>query len=74
MCRKEITSFVAAALLSCTNASAQSPWEGGIKADGAWNFRQSNNENLDFKLKYNKEKFFVGTSLYFGHNFYLSNK
>ena len=61
--------FVLASLSVCP---AFTQWESSLKSDGAWNFRQSNNENLDFKLKYNKEKFFVGTSLYFGHNFYPS--
>ena len=54
-------------LLGIDNVYAQ--WEGGLKVDGGWNFKQSNTENLDFKLKYNGQKFYFGTNVYVGHGF-----
>ena len=54
--------------------SAYAQWSGGVKADGAWNFRQSNNENADFKLKYDRNKFHIGTDIYFGHSYLPSTQ
>lgn len=59
-------------LLCIDNAHAQ--WEGGLKVDGGWNFKQSNTENLDFKLKYNCQKFYFGTNVYAGHGFQPSSQ
>lgn len=59
-------------LLGIDNAYAQ--WEGGLKVDGGWNFKQSNTENLDFKLKYNGQKFYFGTNVYVGHGFQPSSQ
>lgn len=59
-------------LLNFTSASAQ--WSGSVRTDGAWNFKQSNNENVDFKLKYNGRKFHVASGIYAGHNFLPSTQ
>ncbi len=58
--------------LGFSSASAQ--WSGSVKADGSWNFKQSNNENVDFKLKYTGSKFHVGSDIYFGHSYLPSVK
>lgn len=62
-------SVLVAILLLAGLGSASAQWEGTLKADGAWNMKQSNNENVDFKLKYKGDKFYFGTGVYFGHNF-----
>lgn len=54
-------------LLSAGNIHAQ--WTGSLSTDGAYNFKQSNRENLSFNLKYNAEKFYVGTELGGAHNY-----
>ena len=59
-------------LLNFMSASAQ--WSGSVKTDGSWNFKQSNNENVDFKLKYNGRKFYVASGIYAGHNFLPSTQ
>ena len=56
-------------LLFLTFTSASAQWSGSVKADGAWNFKQSNNENVDFKLKYTGRKFYIGTNAHFSHSF-----
>ena len=69
------SSYIAAAVLfffSLTPAFAQ--WSGSVSADGASNFRQSNNENADFKLKYSGNKYYVGTGLNFSHSFLPSSQ
>lgn len=53
---------------------ALAQWSGSVKADGAWNFKQSNNENADFKLKYTGRKFYLGSDIYFGHSFLPSTQ
>lgn len=47
---------------------------GNVSADGAFNFRKSNNENADLKLKYTGKNYYVGTGLDFGHNFLPSTQ
>lgn len=47
---------------------------GNVSADGAFNFRKSNNENADLKLKYTGKNYYVGTGLDFGHNFLPSQQ
>lgn len=61
-------------LLFLNLASAAAQWSGSVKADGAWNFKQSNTENADFKLKYTGRKFYLGSDIYFGHNFLPSTQ
>mgnify|MGYP003319169240 CR=1 FL=1 len=61
-------------LASLGSFPAFAQWEGSLKADGGWNFKRSNNENVDFKLKYTGEKFHIGTNLYAGHNFLPSTQ
>lgn len=64
---KKLFSVLIILLLTSSLLSAQ--WEGSLKADGGWNFKQSNTENADFKLKYTGKKFHIGTDLYIGHGF-----
>ena len=72
MMRKAIASVLIWALFGVCPALAQ--WEGGLKANGGWNFRQGNSEDVDFKLKYSGEKFYLGTNVYFGHAFQPSSQ
>lgn len=54
-------------LLNFSSAFAQ--FSGSVKADGAWNFKKSNNEKAELKLKYAGENYHVGTGFDFGHSF-----
>ena len=63
--KKEVAVIFIFAFLSTFTAFAQ--WEGSLKANGGWNFSQSNTEDADFRLKYSGEKFYIGTSVYVGH-------
>lgn len=55
------------ALLNLDSAYAQ--WSGALKADGAWDLKRGDIENIDFKLKHQWTQFYLGTNLYFGHSF-----
>lgn len=66
--------IIASMLILLCSGSAFAQWSGRLNADGAWNFKQSNNENADFKLKYTGEKFYIGTNLYLGHNYLPSTQ
>ena len=70
--KKEIAIIYILASLNFCPAFAQ--WEGSLKANGGWNFSQSNTEDADFKLKYSKEKFYIGTNVYVGHGFQPSSQ
>ena len=70
--RKEVSIILMLAALSVCPAFAQ--WKGSLKANGGWNFKQGNNEDVDFKLKYSGEKFYIGTGLYVGHAFQPSSQ
>lgn len=59
-------------LFNLTLAFAQ--LSGSVKADGAWNFKQSNNENADLKLKYSGKNFYIGSGFDFGHSFLPSTQ
>ena len=65
--KKEVAIIFILASLSVCPAFAQ--WEGSLKANGGWNFLQSNTEDADFKLKYSGKKFYIGTGVYIGHGF-----
>ena len=71
MTRKSLT---VAILMFLSFGSAHAQWEGSLKADGAWNFKQNNTENADFKLKYTGKKFYIGADLYIGHGFQPSSQ
>lgn len=66
--------FAAIVIFLFSFKPAYAQWEGSLKADGSWNFDKNNSENLDFKLKYKGQKFFVGTNIYFGHNYLPSTQ
>lgn len=70
--KRVVLSVIGFTFLSLAPVAAQ--WSGSVKADGAWNFKQSNNENADFKLKYTGRKFYVGSGIYFGHSYLPSVK
>ena len=70
--RRAVLLVIGITFLSLVPTAAQ--WSGSVKADGAWNFKQSNSENLDFKLKYSGKKFYVGSNVYFGHSYLPSVK
>lgn len=65
-------STIALFLLNFSTAHAQ--LTGSVNANGAWNFNQSNNEKVDLKLKYNGQKFYVGTGFNIGHSFLPSTQ
>ena len=70
--KKEIAIIYILASLNFCPAFAQ--WEGSLKANGGWNFSQSNTEDADFKLKYSGDKFYIGTEIYVGHGFQPSSQ
>lgn len=53
-------------------ASAQ--WQRSLSAEGGWNFKRGNSENVDFKLSYSDSNLTVGTHLFFGHDFRPSSE
>lgn len=59
-------------LFSFTSVFAQ--LSGSVNTDGAWNFKQSNNEKADLKLKYTGQNYYVGTGFDFGHSFLPSSQ
>lgn len=61
-------------LLSSLTTTAFAQLSGNVAANGAFNFRKSNNENADIKLKYTGNNYYVGTGLDFGHNFLPSQQ
>ena len=66
--------IIASALILLGSGSAFAQWSGSLNADGAWNFKQSNNGNADFNLKFSGEKFYIGTNLNIGHNYLPSTQ
>ena len=54
-------------LVSLGVRPAFAQWEGSLKANGGWNFLQSNTEDADFRIKYSGKKFYIGTGVYIGH-------
>ncbi|MCQ2172488.1 MAG: outer membrane beta-barrel family protein [Bacteroidales bacterium] len=70
--KKEVAIIFILASLSVCPAFAQ--WEGSLKANGGWNFLQSNTEDADFKLKYSGKKFYIGTGVYIGHGYQPSSQ
>lgn len=70
--KKNIIICAVLLLLALTPAFAQV--EGSLKADGAWNFKENNTENADFKLKYKGNKFYIGTRLFAGHSYLPSTQ
>lgn len=58
--------------LSPLVASAQ--WHGALSANGGWNFKQGNTENVDFKLSYSDSNLSVGSHVFFSHGFRPSSK
>ena len=70
--KKEVSIFFILAYLSVCPAFAQ--WEGSVMANGGWNFKQSNAEDADFKLKYSGERFYIGTDINVGHGFQPSSQ
>lgn len=56
-------------LLLFNFATSFAQFSGSVKADGAWNFKKSNNESVDLKMKYTGKKYYIGTNVDFGHNF-----
>ena len=70
--KKEVAIIFTLAFLSACPAFAQ--LEGSVMANGGWNFKQSNTEDADFKLKYSSEKFYIGTDIYVGHAFQPSSQ
>lgn len=67
-------SLIAALLLLSNFTSAFAQLSGSVKADGAWNFKKSNNENADLKLKYSGKNYHIGSAFDFGHNFMPSTE
>ena len=55
-------------LVSLGVRPAFAQWEGSLKANGGWNFLQSNTEDADFRIKYSGKKFYIGTGVYIGHD------
>lgn len=49
-------------------------WTGNIDMNGAYTFARNNNEDAVFKLKYQGEKYYLGTSLSGGHNYQRTTK
>lgn len=66
--------IICAVLLMVALTSAFAQVEGSLKADGAWNFKESNTENADFKLKYKGKKFYIGTRFFAGHSYLPSTQ
>ena len=62
------------ALLLMASVPSFAQIEGSIKADGAWNFKENNTENADFRLKYKGEKFYIGTTMFVGHSYLPSSQ
>lgn len=59
-------------LFNLTSAFAQ--LSGSVKTDGGWNFKQSNVENADLKLKYAGKNYHIGSSFNVGHSFLPSSQ
>lgn len=62
------------ALLLMASVPSFAQIEGSIKADGAWNFKENNTENADFRLKYKGDKFYIGTTMFVGHSYLPSSQ
>lgn len=71
---KNLRSVFAAVLMIFNLAPAFAQLSGSVKADGAWNFLKSNNENADLKLKYTGKNYHIGSAFDFGHNFLPSTE
>lgn len=56
-------------LLLFNFATSFAQFSGSVKAEGAWNLKKSNKENIDLKTKYTGKNYYVGTNIDFGYNF-----